>query len=143
MELNTASAVISLAREMEEASAGFYEALAKQQPASQEMLLGYARENRKFAKQVQTAYYGVITDAIEGCYAFKIDTDNYKINTDLADGTTIAAAAKQALEIEDGLARLYTDAAAQSQGLLADVPRAFTLITKKRAARRPQLEALG
>ena len=77
MELNTASSVISLAREMEETSARFYESLAGQYPASEEMFTGYAKENRKFIKQFETAYYGVITDAIEGCYAFNIDPDKY------------------------------------------------------------------
>lgn len=142
MELNTASSVISLAREMEETSARFYESLAGQYPASEEMFTGYAKENRKFIKQFETAYYGVITDAIEGCYAFNIDPDKYRLNTELAVGAAVAEAAGKALEIEDSLVRFYTDAAEQSKALLADVPRAFTLITKKRTAREEQIKAL-
>ena len=142
MELNTASSVISLAREMEEASARFYEGLAGQYPASEEMFTGYARENRKFIKQFETAYYGVITDAIEGCYAFNIDPDKYQLNTELTAGAAVAEAAGKALEIEDSLVRFYTDAAAQSKSLMADVPRAFTLIAKKRSGRNQTLESI-
>ena len=142
MELNTASSVISLAREMEEASARFYEGLAGQYPASEEMFTGYARENRKFIKQFETAYYGVITDAIEGCYAFNIDPDKYQLNTELTAGAAVAEAAGKALEIEDSLVRFYTDAAAQSKSLMADVPRAFTLIAKKRSGRKQTLESI-
>jgi hypothetical protein len=142
MELNTASSVISLAREMEETSARFYEGLAGQYPASEEMFTGYAKENRKFIKQFETAYYGVITDAIEGCYAFNIDPDKYQLNTELAAGAAVAEAAGRALEIEDSLVRFYTDAAAQSKSLMADVPRAFTLIAKKRSGRKQTLESI-
>ena len=142
MELNTASSVISLAREMEEASARFYEGLAGQYPASEEMFTGYARENRKFIKQFETAYYGVITDAIEGCYAFNIDPDKYQLNTELTAGAAVVEAAGKALEIEDSLVRFYTDAAAQSKSLMADVPRAFTLIAKKRSGRKQTLESI-
>ena len=142
MELNTASSVISLAREMEETSARFYEGLAGQYPASEEMFTGYAKENRKFIKQFETAYYGVITDAIEGCYAFNIDPDKYQLNTQLAVGAAVAEAAGKALEIEDSLVRFYTDASEQSKSLLADVPRAFTLIVRKRSSRKQTLESI-
>ena len=142
MELSTASSVISLARELEETSARFYEGLAGQYPESEEMFTGYAKENRKFIKQFETAYYGVITDALEGCYAFNIDPDKYQLNTELAVGAVVAEAAGRALEIEDSLVRFYTDASEQSKALLADVPRAFTLIAKKRTAREEQIKAL-
>lgn len=142
MELNTASSVISLAREMEEASARFYEGLAGQYPTSEEVFTGYAKENRKFIKQFETAYYGVITDAIEGCYAFNIDPDKYQLNTELTAGAAVVEAAGKALEIEDSLVRFYTDAAAQSKSLMADVPRAFTLIAKKRSGRKQTLESI-
>ena len=142
MELNTASSVISFARELEETSARFYEGLAGQYPTSEEVFTGYAKENRKFIKQFETAYYGVITDAIEGCYAFNIDPDKYQLNTELTAGVAVVEAAGKALEIEDSLVRFYTDAAAQSKSLMADVPRAFTLIAKKRSGRNQTLECI-
>ena len=142
MELNTASSVISFARELEETSARFYEGLAGQYPTSEEVFTGYAKENRKFIKQFETAYYGVITDAIEGCYAFNIDPDKYQLNTELTAGVAVVEAAGKALEIEDSLVRFYTDAAAQSKSLMADVPLAFTLIAKKRSGRNQTLESI-
>lgn len=140
MELNTASSVISFARELEENSAQFYEGLAGQNPANERTFLGYAGENRKFIKQFETAYYGVITDAIEGCYAFSIDPDKYKIDTQPA--ADISAAVGQAVALEDSLIRFYTDAAEQSKSLMADVPRAFTLIARKRSGRKQTLESI-
>ncbi len=141
MELNTASSVISLARELEEESARFYEGLAEQYSANKDTFLNYAKENRKFIKQFETAYYGVITDAIEGCYAFTIDPDKYKLNTQPA--ADISGVVGQAQEIEDSLVRFYTDAATQSKSLMADVPRAFILIARKRSGRKQTLESIG
>jgi rubrerythrin len=140
MELNTASSVISFARELEENSAQFYESLAGQNPANEQTFLGYASENRKFIKQFESAYYGVITDAIEGCYAFSIDPDKYK--TDTQPVADISAAVGQAVALEDSLIRFYTDAAEQSKSLMADVPRAFTLIARKRSGRKQVLESI-
>jgi hypothetical protein len=142
MLLNTASSVISLARNLEEESALFYEGLAKQYPASAELFTGFAKENRKFIKQFEAAYYGVITDALEGCYAFNLDPDKYQLNTKLDAKAAIAAAASKALDTEDNLIRFYTDAAEQSKPLMADVPRTFTLIAKKRTERVEQIKGL-
>lgn len=141
MELNTASSVISLAREIEETSARFYEELASQYPASEETFKGYAKENQKFIKQFEIAYYGVITDALEGCYAFKLDPDKYGLNLDIEAGAAESKAVEQAIALEDTIYRFYTDAAEQSKSLMADVPRAFSLIAKKRAKRKEQLES--
>jgi len=140
MELNTASSVISLARELEETGARFYESLAGQYPASEEMFTGYAKGNRKFIKQFETAYYGVITDALEGCYAFKIEQEKYEINSDAGSGLNINEATDRAIQVEDTMWRFYTDAAEQSKSLMADVPRVFSLIAKKRTERKQQLE---
>lgn len=140
MELNTASSVISFARELEEEGARFYEALAEKVSAHKETFLDFAKENRKFIRQFETAYYGVITDAIEGCYAFTIDPDKYKL--DIQPAADISAAVGRAVEMEDRLVRFYTDAAEQSKALLADVPRAFTLIARKRSGRKQTLESL-
>ena len=141
MELNTASSVISMARELEETSARFYESLAGQYPANDEMFAGYAKENLKFIKRFETAYYGVITDALEGCYAFKIKPDEYTIAADVDAGLEISAAIDHAIQIEDTMCRFYNDAAEQSKSLMADVPRVFSLIAKKRSERKQQLES--
>ena len=77
MKINTASQVISFARQLEEEGASFYEAAAKRYTENSDMLLGLARENRKNIKRVERAYYGGISDAIEGGFAFDIDPAEY------------------------------------------------------------------
>ena len=72
MRLHTASEVISLARRLENESADFYEGLCRD--ADDEGLWrGFALENRRNIAQVERAYYGVISDAIEGGFAFDMD----------------------------------------------------------------------
>jgi hypothetical protein len=139
MILHTASEGISFSKKLENDSAGFYENLAQKNAGYAETFLAYARENKKYITQVERAYYGVITDAIEGCFAFNIDPDDYALDTDIKDGPD---AIRQAVEIERKIIQFYTDAAEQSKSLMADVPRAFVLIARKRGARLEKLEAL-
>ena len=142
MIIHTASEGITLSKKLESGSADFYEDLAQRYNEGAEVFLSFAKENKKNIIQIDRAYYGVITDAIEGGYAFNIDPDNYSLETSIKDGTDYAEALKQALEIENTIIKFYTDAAEQSRGLMADVPRAFTLVVKKRAGRLDKLESL-
>ena len=142
MILHTASEGISFSRKLESDSADFYENLSKLNAGDAETLLGLSKENRKNITQIERAYYGVITDAIEGGYAFNIDPDKYSLETVIKDGTAYADALKQALQIEQTIIKFYTDAAEQSKGLMADVPRTFMLIVKKRTGRLEKLESL-
>jgi len=143
MILHTASEGVSFAKRLEEESAKFYQGLAQRFTDNAEVFETYAKENKKYAANVQTTYYGVITDAIEGCYCFDIEDDNYVIDTSLTDGASYADAVKRALEIEDKIIKYYSDAAEQSRPLMADVPRAFSIIAKKRNRRVDQLKTLG
>lgn len=142
MIIHTASEGISLSRQLETDSAGFYEKLAEQHNKDAETFLSLAKENKKNIAQIERAYYGVITDAIEGGYALDLETDNYTINTDVSDGTDNASAVKQAIEIEKTIIKFYTDAAEQAKSLLADVPRTFTIIARKRGSRIEKLNSL-
>ena len=142
MILHTASEGISFSKKLENDSAEFYEKLAQQNAGDAETLLSFAKENKKYINQVERAYYGVITDAIEGCFAFNINPDEYTPDTEIKDGTDRAAGLQQAVEIEKTIIKFYTDAAEQSRSLMADVPRAFTLIVRKRAGRLEKLESL-
>ena len=74
MEINTSSATISFARKLEEDSTKFYEDLSQRYPKNEDVFLTFAKENRKYIVQIERAYYGVITDALEGCFAFNINT---------------------------------------------------------------------
>ena len=143
MILHTASEGVTLAKKLENDSAKFYEDLAQRYAKEAETFLSFAKDNKKNIVQTERVYFGVITDAIEGCYAFNLDTDKYILETIIPDGATIGDSVKRALAIEDTIMRFYSDAAEQSKPLLADVPRAFALIARKRTeARKPQLMAL-
>ncbi len=144
MALHTASEGISFARELEEATAAFYRELAKRFTDDAETFESYAAANEKFVSNVQRAYYGVITDAIEGCYAFKgLDPDAYTVDVDLGADVDRATALAKALKNEETILSYYNEAAEQSKGTMADVPRAFALVARKRTERIEQLKALA
>ena len=141
MAINTASAAISFARELEESGARFYEGLAQEYPQNKDLFLSLATENRKNVAQVERAYYSVISDAIEGCFAFNITPEKYVLKTELPAGG-YAGAVKRAIEIEETMVTFYSEAAEQSKCLLADVPQALALIGRKRNARQTTLKSL-
>jgi rubrerythrin len=140
--LHTASEVITLSRKLENDAAGFYEDLARRYATAAESFLTFAGENRKNVTQIERAYYGVITDALEGCFAFNIDEDDYTLVTDIRGGAGYAEVLGQAMEMEKKILAFYADAAGQSKPLMADVPRAFTLVARKREKRLAQLGSL-
>ena len=142
MKLHTASEVISFAKKLENESAKFYEDLSQKYSKDEDVFLSFPQENRKNVVQIERAYYGVITDAIEGCFAFDIEPDGYMFETDLTENASYSDALSRALEIEEKMISFYSDAAEQSKSLMADVPRAFMLVAKKRANREPKLRSL-
>lgn len=143
MELNTASETVSFARELETESAKFYENLAQRYLEGREIFLSFAKENNKNIVQTERAYFGVISDAIEGCFSFKgIDTDNYSIETTLSEGRSYADALNMAVALEEKIVKFYVDAAEVSKSLMADVPQAFERIAKKRNERILKLKSL-
>jgi len=142
MEINTASATISFARKLEEDSAKFYEDLSQRYPKSKDTFLSFVKENRKNVVQIERAYYGVISDALEGCFAFNLNPDEYTLNTERAKAASFSEALDQAVEIEERIIKFYSDAAEQSKSLMADVPRAFTLVAMKRESRELKIKSL-
>jgi len=84
-----------------------------------------------------------ISDAIEGCYAFDLESENYTFEIDLSDSASLADAATKALTIEKKILGCYTLGAEQSGSLLADVPRNFKMVLKKRNKRLERLKALA
>ncbi|MBI2832022.1 MAG: hypothetical protein HYX79_07175 [Chloroflexi bacterium] len=140
MRLHTCSEVISLGRKLEEESARLYEELSRRY--NNQELQSFALDNKKYITQIERAYHGVISDAIEGCFAFDMESDDYNIADNQAQGTTLADALNRAIEMEHKMIRFYTDAAAQSNDLLADIPRAFRFVIGKRKSRIEKLETL-
>jgi hypothetical protein len=139
MILHTASEVITLSRKLENDSANFYDDLARRYPGAAETFLSFARENRKNIGQIERVYYGVITDAIEGGFAFNINPENYSFVTEIRDGTEYTDVLDQARLMERSIVEFYVDAAEQSKSLMADVPRAFMAIARKRENRLSKL----
>ena len=138
MGISTCSGAISLSRELENESAKIYEELAKSWEG--ELFLGFAKENRKNVSQIERAYYGVITDAIEGCFAFDLNAEDYRVGAVRGKG---AGALKEVVAMEEMILRFYQVAAEQSKHLMADVPRAFNFVARKRSERIQKLKTLG
>ena len=142
MQLNTSASVISFAKQLEADSAAFYEKLAERYPKAKEALLTLSKENSSYATMIQRAYYGVITDAIEGCFAFSVETDKYAFKKEPAKEAGLTDALNQALDMEQKLISFYTDAAEQSKAFMADVPRTFLIVARKRKGREGKLRTL-
>lgn len=139
--LHTASEVLTLAKKLENESAKFYEDLSQRYAKDVDVLLSFAKENGKNVVQIERAYYEVITDAIEGCFAFNINPDDYAFKTELAEGASYSDALDKAIELEEKVGEFYTVAAEQSKSLMADVPRAFEMVAKKRNNRKAKLKS--
>ncbi len=142
MKLQTASSTISFVKELEEKAAKFYDEVPKKFGKDEDTWVSFAKENRKFAKQIQMAYQNVISDAIEGCFAFDLESDNFDYDTDLPENASYNDAVDKALAIEGKITDLYTVGAEQSGSLLADVPRNFKIVIRKRSGRIEKLKSL-
>jgi rubrerythrin len=142
MGISTCSGAISLSRELENASAEFYQELSKRFGKDKDLFLAFAKENAKNVTQIERAYYGVITDAIEGCFAFDLNPDDYKVRTTPSQDASYSDSLKEAMAMEEKVLKYYQIAAEQSKHLMADIPRAFTLVARKRTERIPKLKAL-
>jgi len=142
MTISTCSGAISLSRELENGSAKFYEELSKKFEKDKELFLGFAKDNAKNVIQIERAYYGVITDAIEGCFAFDLNPEDHQVKAAPSQDASYPNALKEALAMEEKILNFYHVAAEQSKHLMADIPRNFTLVAKKRKERIPKLKAL-
>ena len=136
MKLHTTSEVISFTKKLEEQSATFYKELSQRYVKNEDIFLSFVKENKKNIIQVERAYYGVISDALEGCFAFNVDTDKYPFTTELSEKADYSEALERAIDIEENIVKFYLDAAEQAKSLMADVPRAFKIIAKKRENNR-------
>ena len=142
MKLSTMAAVMSYVSKIEEDSASFYETYGHNYPELTDTFLYWAKENRKFEKNIKRTYFGVITDTLESNFAFEgLDTDDYEIEALVSESADISEARKRAHEIEEAIKNFYLKAAQLSEGLMADIPRLFRKIAKTRQQRCQALEA--
>jgi len=143
MQLTTASEVIRFAVELENRAAKFYEGLATRYPEAKEVFSSFVKENEKNRILVQRAYNEVVSDALETGFSFEgFEADAYMIDVDLAQDAHLSHAVKKALEIEERIEKFYATAAEMSKALLADIPRTFERIAKKRTERKEKLKSL-
>ena len=143
MKLNTMAAVMSFISKIENSSSSFYLNYAEEYHELKENFLSWAKENKKFEKMVKQTYFGVITDTLESNFSFgDLDTDDYDLEITLPEKASLYEAKKRSKEIEDTIKSFYLKAAQLSEGLMADIPRLFKKIAKKREERALSLEAL-
>lgn len=143
MKLNTMAAVMSFISKIENSSSSFYQNYAEEYHELKENFLSWAKENKKFEKMIKQTYFGVITDTLESNFSFgDLDTDDYDLEVTLPEKASLYEAKKRSKEIEDTIKSFYLKAAQLSEGLMADIPRLFKKIAKKREERALSLEAL-
>ena len=143
MELNTASAVVSFAKDLEDKSSRVYEEVSKKHLKEEGVFLSFADENKKNRDHIVRVYYSVISDAMEGCFSFDgIDTASYEFDTSLPAGMSLSDAVRMAAAMEDKIAKFYTKAAKTSKSLLADIPETFERLARKRKERMVRLKKL-
>jgi hypothetical protein len=136
MKLNTMAAVMSFVSKLENESASFYQDGAVKFSEMEVIFSAWSEENKTFEKRVKQTYFGVITDAIESTFSFaKLDTSDYTFDTAMPEDASLQAVKKRALEIEKTLKDFYSQAAKQSEGLMADLSRLFKKIAHKREER--------
>jgi len=142
MKLNTMAGVMTFVSKIENDSASFYRNYAKNYPELESTFMSWNKENSKFEKNIKRTYFGVITDTLESNYAFQgLDTDDYNFETQLPENADSSEAAKKARDIEETIMNFYLKAAQLSDGLMADIPRLFRKIAKKREERCRSLES--
>ena len=133
MKLNTASSAISFCKELEDESAKLYEDLIRTCPQGKEAFLSFVKENKQNKALMERAYYGTITDALEGCFSFEgIDTDDFAIKIELAEDASYSDGLNAAIAMEENIMKFYSAAGETSRSLMRDVARAFEKIAKKR-----------
>jgi hypothetical protein len=142
MIIHTTAEGITLAKKLENDSAAFYESKARDYPQLGETLQGFAKENQKNIKNTEFTYYSAITDAIEGCFALNLETDNYVLDT-AKKADLIATVIQQAAQMEETIRKYYMDAGEQMKAQMTDISRNFTLTAKKHNARIEQLTSLA
>jgi hypothetical protein len=144
MKLTTAAAVIRFSGELEEGSARFYDALMQTYPECRELCAPFIEQNKKFSSDIQRAYYGVISDALEGCFAYEgIDSDDYAIPDSLSDAGGLTGALDAAAAMEGQIIRFYQASYEVSKSLIADVAIVFRKTARKRAERIDRIRSFN
>ncbi len=143
MRMQTASETLTYMETLQKQATAFYEAILEKYGKNEEVLKTFIKENKRFNSDIMFSYRSVISDALEGCYAFNLESDDFVLDTQLSDGLSYKDAIAKAIGVEERLIAFYETGAAQSADLMADVPRAMLRVVKKLKNKRlPQLSSL-
>jgi hypothetical protein len=140
--LKTATAVINLADELENKLTLFYTEASKIHSEHKDMFLTFCKENAKYVKNIKRTYYGAITDAIEGGFAFDLNPDNYFFEVVLQGDEDFDAIKKEAYKIETLIIQFYEKAAAQSKYTMSDMARVFLRTSRDKKERLDKIQLL-
>jgi hypothetical protein len=139
----TTAAIITFSEELEDRASAFYAGLAERWADHADMFSTFAKDGEKNKTHIVRTYQETISDALEASYSFEgLNLDDYALETALDEGASLADAAKLALALEEKACAFYLDVAARGESLLGTIPRAFKRVAKRRAKRKPKLEAL-
>ena len=143
MQSPTSSEVISFATKLEENSGNFYKEFTRRWANENDPWNAFSAQNKKNKTAIQRAYYGVISDALEGCFAFNdINMDNYHIDTELPLELGYEESLRRSIVMEDTIVTFYLDTARAAKSLMADVPVVFERIARKRKERQLELKSI-
>lgn len=138
----TASAVISFAERLEDASSAFYEALGARFSRNREAFAGFAGQGKKNKLLVTRTYQETITDALEACFAFEgLDLAEYEVTSVLPEDASYPEGLEAAIALEEKAIGFYQEVAERSGALLATIPRAFRRVARVRSKRVLELES--
>lgn len=141
MGLKTASETIAFVKELERKSGRFYEDAAQVFGDLKEILLRFVKENDRHVREIERIYYSIITDAIEGCFAYDLQAENYGIDELIDQGTGDREKfLGTVLQLEETIKQFYLDAAGQAKALMVDVPRVMERIAKERERRITEIK---
>lgn len=138
----TCAAIVSLAEKIEDDSSQFYEKLADKFVENKEEFHSFSKENRKNKILITRTYRETISDALEACFVGGLDLSDDLITIAFEEDTSFVGALKIAIELEDKVAKFYTDIAEKTRSLLATIPMAFRKVAKNRENRKQKLNLL-
>lgn len=144
MQLRTTSETLSFIKDNESRLIEMYSRISERFPQSDanDLLAASIKEIKGYIKELDRAYYSVITDALEGCFGFDLTAETYSVDADISRDQNRKDCLQKAIKVEKIMLALYQDAADQSASLLADVPRSMRIIHRKRTSRLEKIKAL-
>lgn len=139
----TASSVITFAKEVEDRTSSFYEALAEAFPQQEELFLVFAKRARRNRTAVTRTYQETVSDALETSFSFRdVDLTSYCLDVTLGENPRLVEALEKAIRLEENAVRFYQDVADRSEGLLATIPMMFARVARERRKRKEKLQSL-